>query len=102
MIDREFTEHNQKIIELGDKNDELILDSTFEEFFVTGLDEFKLKIISKLDKKIELFHLEDIVYYGVQMFNKNNLCLNDMISSIKEEQVSIIISWDLFFGLFYN
>ena len=89
LIDREFTENNQKIIELGDKNNELILDATFEEFFVTGLDEFQLKIISKLDKKADHFHLEDEVYYGVQMFNKNELCLNDMISSIKEEQVLI-------------
>ncbi len=77
-----------KIIQLNDKTDELEFDSTFEEFFSSGLDEFKLKIITKLDTQIENdVYLKDETYFGIYMFNKNDLCLNEMIINTRENEV---------------
>jgi hypothetical protein len=80
-----------KLIDLEETIDELDLDSKFEEFFSSTIDDFRLKIDAKLigseyydDDDI---FLKDETYYAIQMFNKDNCCLNDIIIETRKEQV---------------
>ena len=68
-------------------------DETFEKFFSVNSREHTLKIHTRLttDSPSELF-VEGVAYYGVQIFNSDNECLNEMILAAKEKHVIIVES----------
>lgn len=73
-------------IDLDADFDMSFFDETFEKFFSANSQEHTLKIRSRLLNTSSEIFVEDVVYYGVQIFNSENECLNDMISDAKENK----------------
>ncbi len=73
----------------GEDLDEADLAVVLETFFESPTPTFELKILCRLDAKLQLagsYHYEDELYFGIQMYNKRAKCLNDILAAEKERR----------------
>lgn len=73
------------LIEFNQEDNENLAE-TINEYFLNKYDESTLIIVNKLDKSDlneNFFPNEE--YFGIQMYNEKNMCLNEMITRVKRE-----------------